>query len=162
MPQDFHVLQCYSCESFQVDIIKKVPKWCCKMCGEKQSVIKVFAKGNGRECRLCVQELNEARIKSEDLSVKRRDFEASVSRIKPENDAGRVEGASKWTQFLENEGSSDSDDNNAGRSKRDESSKEKLKKQDNRSLNFTDDKKISEDKGVLKRHDRNETLKKKF
>ncbi|GJQ81099.1 putative UPF0544 protein C5orf45 homolog [Trypoxylus dichotomus] len=62
MSQELHVVRCYSCETFQVDIIKKVPKWICKMCGEKQSVKKVYAKGTGKECREFVKDLNRQRL----------------------------------------------------------------------------------------------------
>ena len=41
MPQEFQVLRCCSCETFQVHQVKKVLKWECKLCGQKQSVIKV-------------------------------------------------------------------------------------------------------------------------
>lgn len=42
MPQEFHVLQCYSCFTFQVHQVKKSSnKWNCKLCGEKQSIKKV-------------------------------------------------------------------------------------------------------------------------
>lgn len=41
MPQEFQVLQCYSCNTFQVHQVKKTTKWACKMCGEKQSLKKV-------------------------------------------------------------------------------------------------------------------------
>ena len=42
MPQEFQVLQCYSCETFQVHQVKKALKWNCKLCGEKQSIKKVI------------------------------------------------------------------------------------------------------------------------
>lgn len=58
MPQELHVLRCYSCQTFQVQIVKKVPKWQCKVCNEKQSVLKVYAKGSGKDCRQYVQDLN--------------------------------------------------------------------------------------------------------
>ncbi|XP_021345616.1 uncharacterized protein DDB_G0290685-like isoform X2 [Mizuhopecten yessoensis] len=41
MPQEFQVLRCYQCSTFQVHQVKKAKKWSCKMCGEKQSVIKI-------------------------------------------------------------------------------------------------------------------------
>lgn len=39
----FLVLRCYACHTFQVQQQKKVNKFVCKMCGEKQSVMKVIA-----------------------------------------------------------------------------------------------------------------------
>lgn len=41
--------------------VKKSKKWNCKMCGEKQSIIKVFGCGSGIECRRHVQKLNTRR-----------------------------------------------------------------------------------------------------
>lgn len=61
MPQVFHVVQCYSCATFQVHQVKKVTKWACKLCGEKQSLKKVFGQGTGAECREHVQKLNTRR-----------------------------------------------------------------------------------------------------
>jgi len=58
MPQSFHVLRCYKCLTFQVDIVKKANKWQCKVCGDKQSIKKVFCTGTGLECRSVVQQLN--------------------------------------------------------------------------------------------------------
>uniref|UniRef100_A0AAV2MH05 MRN complex-interacting protein N-terminal domain-containing protein n=1 Tax=Knipowitschia caucasica TaxID=637954 RepID=A0AAV2MH05_KNICA len=61
MVQEFHVLRCYSCQVFQVQQVKKVNKWICKMCGQKQSVVKEFGRGSGADCRRHVQKLNAAR-----------------------------------------------------------------------------------------------------
>ncbi|CAC5363228.1 unnamed protein product [Mytilus coruscus] len=58
MPQEFNVLQCYKCETFQVHQVKKSTKWSCKLCGEKQSIKKVFGRGSGYDCRQHVQKLN--------------------------------------------------------------------------------------------------------
>ncbi|KAI4894432.1 hypothetical protein NFI96_010487, partial [Prochilodus magdalenae] len=41
--------------------VKKSKKWCCKMCGEKQSLIKEFGRGTGADCRRHVQKLNSLR-----------------------------------------------------------------------------------------------------
>ncbi|XP_030639004.1 MRN complex-interacting protein [Chanos chanos] len=61
MVQEFHVLRCFSCETFQVQQVKKSKKWTCKMCGEKQSVIKEYGRGTGADCRRHVQKLNSLR-----------------------------------------------------------------------------------------------------
>ncbi|KAK7916258.1 hypothetical protein WMY93_012019 [Mugilogobius chulae] len=61
MVQEFHVLRCFSCEIFQVQQVKKVNKWTCKVCGQKQSVVKEFGRGCGADCRRHVQKLNGAR-----------------------------------------------------------------------------------------------------
>ena len=43
MPQKFQILRCFSCETFNVDILKKNNlKWQCKMCGENQSIKNVY------------------------------------------------------------------------------------------------------------------------
>uniref|UniRef100_A0A672KS07 UPF0544 protein C5orf45 homolog n=1 Tax=Sinocyclocheilus grahami TaxID=75366 RepID=A0A672KS07_SINGR len=41
MVQEFHVLRCFSCQTYQVQQMKKSKTWTCKVCGEKQSVKKV-------------------------------------------------------------------------------------------------------------------------
>ncbi|KAK1903937.1 MRN complex-interacting protein [Dissostichus eleginoides] len=58
MGQEFLVLRCFTCQSFQV---KKVNKWTCKLCGEKQSLLKEFGRGSGADCRRHVQKLNAMR-----------------------------------------------------------------------------------------------------
>ncbi|EAT43334.1 AAEL005235-PA [Aedes aegypti] len=60
MPQELRVVCCFQCRKFQSDIVKKSKKWTCKMCGAKQSLVKEFARGSGRECRLLVQQLSES------------------------------------------------------------------------------------------------------
>jgi hypothetical protein len=67
MPQTFQALRCYQCRTFQVDIVKKLnKKWQCKVCGEKQSVKKVYATGSGADCRSVVQNLNMQRHATSD------------------------------------------------------------------------------------------------
>ncbi|XP_076352036.1 uncharacterized protein LOC143247599 isoform X2 [Tachypleus tridentatus] len=61
MPQEFRVLRCFNCETFQVHLVKKSMIWNCKMCGEKQSVKQVYGKGSGLDCRKHVQKLNSFR-----------------------------------------------------------------------------------------------------
>uniref|UniRef100_A0A674ATC4 MRN complex-interacting protein N-terminal domain-containing protein n=1 Tax=Salmo trutta TaxID=8032 RepID=A0A674ATC4_SALTR len=57
MVQEFHVLRCYSCQTYQVQQVKKSKKWNCKLCGEKQS----FGRGSGVDCRRHVQKVNARR-----------------------------------------------------------------------------------------------------
>lgn len=65
MPQDFCVHKCYLCSMFQVHVVKKSSnKWTCKICGEKQSVNKVFGQGSAKDCREHVQKLNLLKGKS--------------------------------------------------------------------------------------------------
>ncbi|XP_011402494.1 PREDICTED: UPF0544 protein C5orf45 homolog [Amphimedon queenslandica] len=66
MPQTFRVLQCYSCKTFQVQQVKKSNKWTCKLCNEKQSVIKVYDQGSAIDCRKQVQRLNMTRKEKDD------------------------------------------------------------------------------------------------
>ncbi|XP_041799832.1 MRN complex-interacting protein [Chelmon rostratus] len=61
MVQEFHVLRCFSCQIFQVQQVKKANRWTCKLCGEKQSLLKEFGRGSGADCRLHVQKLNAMR-----------------------------------------------------------------------------------------------------
>ncbi|XP_054648043.1 MRN complex-interacting protein [Dunckerocampus dactyliophorus] len=61
MSQEFHVVKCFSCLCFQGQQVKKVKKWTCKLCGEKQSVLKEFGRGSGADCRRHVQKLNAMR-----------------------------------------------------------------------------------------------------
>ncbi|XP_064213084.1 MRN complex-interacting protein isoform X2 [Tribolium castaneum] len=95
MPQEYHVLQCFSCETFQVDIVKKLPKWACKMCGEKQSVKKVYAKASAKECRLIVQSLNAQRL----VQPK---FERAGSPLGESADDSALcsEKTNKWAEFV--------------------------------------------------------------
>lgn len=70
MPQEFHVLQCYSCFTFQVHQVKKSSnKWNCKLCGEKQSIKKVYGRGSGADCRRHVQNLNSLRQEADKIQT---------------------------------------------------------------------------------------------
>ncbi|KAH9489392.1 hypothetical protein Btru_056351 [Bulinus truncatus] len=60
---EFHVLRCTFCHIFQVLQVTKTSKWKCKLCGEKQSIIKVYGRGTGVDCRKHVQKLNTLRGK---------------------------------------------------------------------------------------------------
>eukprot|EP00040_Diaphanoeca_grandis_P043985 m.10942 g.10942 ORF g.10942 m.10942 type:complete len:329 (-) comp8560_c0_seq2:103-1089(-) len=61
MPQTFLAVQCFNCETFQVQQSKKSNKWICVICTSKQSVRKVYGQGTGKQCRGLVQTLNVAR-----------------------------------------------------------------------------------------------------
>nr|XP_015205498.1 PREDICTED: UPF0544 protein C5orf45 homolog [Lepisosteus oculatus] len=61
MVQEFQVLRCFTCKTFQVHQVKKSNKWNCKMCGEKQSLMKIYGQGSGADCRRHVQKLNAMR-----------------------------------------------------------------------------------------------------
>ncbi|XP_032831785.2 MRN complex-interacting protein isoform X2 [Petromyzon marinus] len=63
---DFQVLRCYACRTFQVHQVKSSSKFTCKMCGEKQSVKKVYAVSSGKDCRMIVQQLNRSQGEKHD------------------------------------------------------------------------------------------------
>ncbi|KAI9105846.1 hypothetical protein DFS34DRAFT_574537, partial [Phlyctochytrium arcticum] len=58
---NFQIIQCYAedCRVFQVQQAKKVQKWKCVVCGEKQSLLRVYFESQvAGDCRARVQELN--------------------------------------------------------------------------------------------------------
>ena len=59
MPQEIVVLRCKECLTFQTHESKKSIKYGCKLCGEKQSISRIYVKGTGAECRVACQHLNE-------------------------------------------------------------------------------------------------------
>ena len=63
MSQEHHIVRCFNCETFQVDIVKKsTNKWQCKMCGEKQSLKQAFGtSSSAKDLRDLCQQLNEKR-----------------------------------------------------------------------------------------------------
>ncbi|XP_033640400.1 MRN complex-interacting protein-like isoform X2 [Asterias rubens] len=117
MPQEFHVVRCYACEVFQVQQVKKISKWQCKMCGEKQSLKKVYGRGTGSDCRRHVQKLNMTAGESRDTpggsgsydqsvipNCVHRDEEPRVSQDRPCFEKPKVEkGTSKWKTFMNDE-----------------------------------------------------------
>ncbi|KFB38167.1 AGAP003801-PA-like protein [Anopheles sinensis] len=60
--------------SFKVDIVKKANKWMCKVCGVKQSLMKEYFRGSGKECRSAVQELTAQNIATDDQEAKIAEF----------------------------------------------------------------------------------------
>ncbi|KAJ6636663.1 MRN complex-interacting protein [Pseudolycoriella hygida] len=109
MPQEIQVVQCFRCRIHQVDIVKKVPKWTCKMCGEKQSLKKVIFKGSGKECRLQVQKLNELQaVKEENRSHEITGGQSSIEEtqdVVPTLTPNSIEPPSNvnWSNFIESE-----------------------------------------------------------
>ncbi|XP_055602645.1 MRN complex-interacting protein-like [Uranotaenia lowii] len=67
MPQELRVVRCFECKQFQTDIVKKANKWVCKLCGTKQSLLKEYGRGSGRDCRLLAQELSSRSMDEERL-----------------------------------------------------------------------------------------------
>ncbi|KAJ8282921.1 hypothetical protein COCON_G00054400 [Conger conger] len=119
MVQEFHVLRCFSCQTFQVHQVKKSKKWNCKMCGEKQSLVKVFGRGSGADCRLHVQKLNSLRGELQEAEHAR-DPEGEEEELQDEGDEaltcenelvqtgpvpprlelGAAGAVSRWSKFL--------------------------------------------------------------
>lgn len=104
----FHVLRCAQCETFQALQVTKSQKWKCKLCGQKQSVIKVYGEGTGAECRRHVQKLNTLRGQA-DLVLEYKHLKASVadeftSGSSSSDNPGCVieKPESRWSCFLEN------------------------------------------------------------
>lgn len=59
---EFLALQCASCDCFCVQQLTKSRKWACRLCGAKQSIVKVFAKSfKAADVRGIVQQLSMAR-----------------------------------------------------------------------------------------------------
>ncbi|GIL48741.1 hypothetical protein Vafri_5204 [Volvox africanus] len=59
MPQQFQAVKCYKCNTFQVQQVKKVQKFNCAICGEKQTIQHIYAISNAaKDIRLHVQRLN--------------------------------------------------------------------------------------------------------
>jgi predicted RNA-binding Zn-ribbon protein involved in translation (DUF1610 family) len=59
---DVCVVRCFSCEAYQATAAKKAAKFACVVCGEKQSVRRVYAaSASGREAREAVMRLNARR-----------------------------------------------------------------------------------------------------
>ncbi|XP_035266784.1 MRN complex-interacting protein isoform X2 [Anguilla anguilla] len=111
MVQEFHVLRCFSCQTFQVHQVKKSKKWSCKMCGEKQSLVKVYGRGSGADCRRHVQKLNSLRgelheaeharePEDEEEELKEEGDEALTC----ENQQGAAGAVSRWSKYLSGAG----------------------------------------------------------
>ncbi|RUS76169.1 hypothetical protein EGW08_016081, partial [Elysia chlorotica] len=106
----FHVLRCAKCDTFQVLQVTKSKKWTCKLCGLKQSVIKVFGEGTGAECRHHVQKLNTLRGQADQILEEKHlinvtEPEESASQHRPTSPAepSRVldSSGSRWSSYLD-------------------------------------------------------------
>ncbi|KAK7865813.1 hypothetical protein R5R35_001274 [Gryllus longicercus] len=106
MSQEVQVLQCYSCQSYQTQIVKKTNKWVCKLCNEKQVVKKVLGQGNGKDCRKHCQRLNalrEAKQKKENnlsLSLYGHENTSECSEERSDKNMSSQPGNSKWNKYL--------------------------------------------------------------
>ncbi|XP_046848654.1 MRN complex-interacting protein-like [Xenia sp. Carnegie-2017] len=98
------VVRCFSCETFQGQQVKKGKKWTCKVCGEKQSFKKIFAQGNGKECRHVVQKLNMMKGSLEQEALEEEYVENSGEVLCFEEEATNEffvrRKESKWEKFI--------------------------------------------------------------
>ncbi|XP_029662064.1 MRN complex-interacting protein [Formica exsecta] len=100
MPQEMNVLCCYSCKMYQVHIVKKAPKWNCKLCNAKQSVQQIYFQGSGRDCRLHVQQLNAMKANNTFfISSEQDDACDTFANIPEESASDNTE--NKWTKYFE-------------------------------------------------------------
>ncbi|XP_060621396.2 MRN complex-interacting protein isoform X3 [Anolis sagrei] len=111
MAQQFQVLRCCFCRIFQVQQVKKSKKWNCKVCNEKQSILKVFGQGSGSDCRRHVQKLNLLQGENQQAAMNMpRDIEEPTE-MSDENTANfreelgqqeeETETTSRWTKYLD-------------------------------------------------------------
>ena len=102
MPQEFQILRCYSCETFNVDIVKKtITKWQCKMCGEKQSIKHVYGtSSSAKDCREMAQALNEKRgEKADEIPNFDENFDDDTSFLQ-DSKIIKTGSVSRWAKFL--------------------------------------------------------------
>ncbi|KAH8234925.1 hypothetical protein KR032_005825 [Drosophila birchii] len=109
MSQQIRVLQCIQCKMYQVDLVKKANKWECKICRQKQDLLKEFFRGSGPECRAKVQEMNLERGQQEER-VEENLFLAAQQQQQLDEEDGPVKqqennppkaSKSKWTDFVD-------------------------------------------------------------
>uniref|UniRef100_A0A1A8PJ44 Chromosome 5 open reading frame 45 n=1 Tax=Nothobranchius rachovii TaxID=451742 RepID=A0A1A8PJ44_9TELE len=112
MVQEFHVVRCFSCESFQVQQVKKVNRWSCKLCGQKQSLLKEFGRGSGADCRRHVQKLNALRGAQVEEQEQKTLFPWEQEEVKEaqeeEQKDEHVKLVSRWSRYLDTPGEDDS------------------------------------------------------
>uniref|UniRef100_V9L0T5 MRN complex-interacting protein N-terminal domain-containing protein n=1 Tax=Callorhinchus milii TaxID=7868 RepID=V9L0T5_CALMI len=122
MGPQFQALRCFSCKTFQVQQVKKSKRWNCKVCGETQSVLKVYGQGSGADCRHHVQKLNLLQgemVQAADTAPWSGECEVGVS-VKDGTDwhcdeAKRPQeteraGGSRWSKYLEETPEQEDDD----------------------------------------------------
>lgn len=81
--------------------MKKISKWMCKVCGEKQTLKHEYGRGTGIECRLRVQKLNIDRIENEDAT----ELDGDTRIVEPTETKPNVPvnpgGVEKWLKYVE-------------------------------------------------------------
>ncbi|XP_034258636.1 MRN complex-interacting protein isoform X1 [Pantherophis guttatus] len=96
MAQQFQVLRCCSCNIFQVQQVKKSKKWNCKICDEKQSILRVFGQGSGVDCRRHVQKLNLLQGEQDHTPVSKLRCKEESGPIVDENMAVNIKEKTDW------------------------------------------------------------------
>ncbi|KAH8408232.1 hypothetical protein KR215_000767, partial [Drosophila sulfurigaster] len=99
MSQQIRVLQCKECDLYQVDIVKKSNKWDCKVCHQKQVVLREFFRGTGAECRLKVQELNLEHGQKRHAQEERQILNAQDAGL--DTEVLPAQRTSKWSAFVD-------------------------------------------------------------
>ncbi|XP_055696476.1 uncharacterized protein LOC129797692 [Lutzomyia longipalpis] len=103
----FRAVKCYKCDTYQVDSVKKVNKWQCRMCGEKQSLQGEYASGSAKDCRLQVQRLNMMKAERD---VQKTDFAEKIlsgeihfsgTEAQPPGECSVKGSSSKWADLGE-------------------------------------------------------------
>ncbi|GAB5029738.1 upf0544 protein c5orf45 homolog [Nannochloropsis oceanica] len=76
----FVLVQCYRCHVFIPNQETKNRKWACRMCGAKQSIIKVYARtDSAKELRLAAQQLNAQHGEARDQLHQQRSMQVPAS-----------------------------------------------------------------------------------
>ncbi|CRL01840.1 CLUMA_CG015411, isoform A [Clunio marinus] len=106
--QEFQILRCSECKTFQVDIVKKAKKWTCKICHQKQSVKNIYySTFNAKECREKVDEIrsnnyylkaNEDEIILHEVNQNVDDFVWEQSNESSKPSPSKL--PSKWSQLI--------------------------------------------------------------
>ncbi|KAK3749581.1 hypothetical protein QZH41_019716 [Actinostola sp. cb2023] len=103
MVQEFNVLRCFACKTFQVHLVKKAKQWACKVCGEKQSLKKIHGQGNAPDCRKHVQKLNRMQGEYEQMKGEKAadgEQECSVTEEEDVHNTVQAPVQSKWEKFV--------------------------------------------------------------
>jgi hypothetical protein len=104
MPQEFLVVQCCTCKIFQVQLLKKQPKFACSCCGEKQSVQGVSHRGAAKACRQVVVAQNAARIEAEQQAEEQAQRETEWGDVPDDAELAGPKaagGSGRWDAFIE-------------------------------------------------------------
>ncbi|KQS44181.1 MRN complex-interacting protein [Drosophila erecta] len=106
MSQQIRVVQCIQCKMYQVDFVKKAKTWQCKICRQKQNVLKEFFRGSAAECRVRVQHLNLERGMQEDRQnslfiTAKRQLEAEEDCLESEENTTPQKKTNKWANYVD-------------------------------------------------------------